>query len=251
MVYKQLANIGKVKVKTREEEAGLVKLAQDGCQNSMNELVGNNMKLVINIANNFQGCKLDLEDLVGEGVIGLHEAIKRFSPTKETKFTTYATYWAYNKIAEYVRRNGKSIRFPNYLLNEARAVAKYQQEYFRENQVMPTREQVMKKFGLSSSKMERIICVFADVQSLDSHNSNRPDTNLYNLIPDKPEDESKYAVYFKSLSELEREMLELNSGAFDKKVPYRDLAKRYDKSYGEVKKIIQGAKIKLKKALKK
>ncbi len=247
---KTLSNIVRMERKTRKEENQLVMLAQSGDQKSKDELINNNVKLVINLANRFKNCNLELEDLVGEGIVGLQEAIRRFSGAKQTKFTTYATYWAYNKIAEYVRRNSKSVRFPTYLLNLSRDVAKYQREYIAKYHKPPTKAHLQRKFKFSSSKLERIFSVFSEVESLDAQNGENEDDNLLNLLPDERHEENPYEHTFQVLSKEEREILELNSGAFERKLSYKTLAKKYNKSYREIKNIIERSKSKLSKELK-
>ncbi len=56
-------------------------------------LVCSNLRFVVKIANGYRGYGLPVPDLVEEGNIGLLEAVKRFDPSRERRFMTYATYW--------------------------------------------------------------------------------------------------------------------------------------------------------------
>lgn len=49
--------------------------------------------LVFSIARSYQKSGVPLEDLQQEGMIGLLEAHRRYDPSKQTKFSTYAVFW--------------------------------------------------------------------------------------------------------------------------------------------------------------
>lgn len=61
------------------------------------------------------GHKLEFEDLVNTGVIGMIKAIKRFDLSLEYSFSTYATYWIRQAITRYIYDNGYTIRIPVHL----------------------------------------------------------------------------------------------------------------------------------------
>ena len=54
-------------------------------------LIMHNMRLVYSIAAKYAGRGIPVEDLVQEGTIGLLKTIDRFSISKQTRFSTYAT----------------------------------------------------------------------------------------------------------------------------------------------------------------
>lgn len=63
----------------------------DGDERAYNRLVEGNLKLVIVIAKSYT--TESYQDLVSEGNIGLMEAVKRFQPSKNVKFSHYAKIW--------------------------------------------------------------------------------------------------------------------------------------------------------------
>lgn len=81
---------------------------------SSNELFSQNLKLVVSIAKKFLGRGLELEDLIQEGNLGLMTASKKFSPSKECKFSTYATFWIRQAILAAISEKGRTIRIPSY-----------------------------------------------------------------------------------------------------------------------------------------
>jgi RNA polymerase sigma-32 factor len=51
-----------------------------------------------------------MNDVVQEGHIGLLEAVSRFDPEREVRFSTYATWWIRASIQDYVLRNWSIVR---------------------------------------------------------------------------------------------------------------------------------------------
>jgi len=88
---------------THERERELV-LAwhQRGDRDSLQELVGSHLRLVIKIARGFNGYGLPIADLVAEGNVGLMQAADKFDPERGFRFATYAMWWVRAAIQEYV-----------------------------------------------------------------------------------------------------------------------------------------------------
>ena len=62
-------------------------------QRAADELVHSHLRDVVAIAMQYRGYGFRLSDLVEEGNVGLLEAIKRFDPSRNLRFMTYAAYW--------------------------------------------------------------------------------------------------------------------------------------------------------------
>lgn len=77
---------------------------------AMHQIAVAHMRLVISIAARFKHFKLPLGDLVQEGYVGLLEAAARFEPTREVRFSTYATWWIRASIQDYILRNWSIVR---------------------------------------------------------------------------------------------------------------------------------------------
>ena len=58
------------------------------------------------------GGGLDLDDLVGEGNLGLIRAAEEFDPNFGVRFGTYATYWIKEKIRSALIDTATTIRLP-------------------------------------------------------------------------------------------------------------------------------------------
>lgn len=61
-------------------------------QDARNKIAMSHMRLVISMAAKFRNFGLPMSDLVQEGHLGLLEAAARFEPSREVRFSTYATW---------------------------------------------------------------------------------------------------------------------------------------------------------------
>jgi len=91
--------------------------------------------LVESVARRFSGAAEPVEDLAQEGYIGLITAVDLYDPSKNVKFSTYATHFIIGQIKHYLRDRGKIIKEPAWLqeLNQrvARAIASLTQQLSR------------------------------------------------------------------------------------------------------------------------
>lgn len=72
-------------------------LAKSGDLDARNQLLQANLSFIQKQANKIGGQsgsgRIDVDDLIQEGCLGLMEAISRFDPERGTKFLTYAVWW--------------------------------------------------------------------------------------------------------------------------------------------------------------
>jgi RNA polymerase sigma factor (sigma-70 family) len=66
------------------------------------------LPLVRSIAAQYSTGKIEIDDLIQEGMIGLLQAADKFDPDRETQFSTYATYWIKKYILEAVEKEIKN-----------------------------------------------------------------------------------------------------------------------------------------------
>jgi len=96
---------------SREEEQALSRAWRDHQDTAaMHKLINAYGRLVIAVAAKFRYYGLPIGDLIQEGNIGLLEAIKRFEPDRDIRFSTYATWWIKSCMQDYVLRNWSIVR---------------------------------------------------------------------------------------------------------------------------------------------
>ena len=93
-----------------EEQALALAWKDDNNQEARNKIAMAHMRLVISMASKFRNFGLPMSDLVQEGHIGLLEAAARFEPSREVRFSTYASWWIRASMQDYVLRNWSIVR---------------------------------------------------------------------------------------------------------------------------------------------
>lgn len=93
-----------------EIESELVKEFQENQNlNAKSKLIEHNLRLVMYIAKRFEGNKIDMQDLVSVGSIGLIKAVDSYKLDKNIKLATYASRCIENEILMYLRKANKTI----------------------------------------------------------------------------------------------------------------------------------------------
>ena len=104
-------NAMKTGVLSKEEEKQLAEnWAFRGDKKSMHKIIRAYSKLVIAYAMKYKNYGLSITDLVQEGHIGLMQAIAKFEPQRDIRFSTYAGWWIRSSIQDYVLKNWSIVR---------------------------------------------------------------------------------------------------------------------------------------------
>ena len=90
---------------SKDEELFYLALAQDNDKHAKDILIEHNLRLVVFLAKKYENTKVDLEDLVSIGTIGLIKGINTFSMNKNIKLATYASRCIDNEILMFLRKN--------------------------------------------------------------------------------------------------------------------------------------------------
>ena len=88
----------------KDEEIEYIKKAQDGDIDARNKLIEHNLRLVVFLAKKYENTKIDLEDLVSIGTIGLIKGVNTYKLGKNIKLATYASRCIDNEILMYLRK---------------------------------------------------------------------------------------------------------------------------------------------------
>ena len=92
---------------TKEEEIIYVKKAEEGDTKAREILIEHNLRLVVFLAKKYENTKVDLEDLVSIGTIGLIKGVNTYKLDKNIKLATYASRCIDNEILMFLRKNKK------------------------------------------------------------------------------------------------------------------------------------------------
>lgn len=98
----------------REEEAELTRRAAAGERAAVERLIQCNFPLLVKSALGFRRRGLPLEDLLGEAMTGLLEAVSRFDPDRGFRFMTYAVWWVRRALVRAVATQSRNVRIPRH-----------------------------------------------------------------------------------------------------------------------------------------
>jgi RNA polymerase primary sigma factor len=111
-----LRDINETDLLTADQEKSLSRRVQKGDAEARDWMVRANLRLVVNIARNYNNRGLAFQDLIEEGNLGLMRAVEGFDPEMGTRFSTYASYWIKQSIKRALINSAKTIRIPAYMV---------------------------------------------------------------------------------------------------------------------------------------
>ena len=111
-LQRYLTEISNYKLLTREQERELgIRVMEHGDKDAAYRLVTSNLRLVVKIALEFQRVWMqNLLDLIQEGNIGLMQAVKKFDPYKNVKFSYYSSFWIKAYILKFIMDNWRLVK---------------------------------------------------------------------------------------------------------------------------------------------
>lgn len=92
---------------SKEEEEEYVKMFLEGDMKARDKLIEHNLRLVVFLAKKYENTKIDLEDLVSIGTIGLIKGVNTYQNDKNIKLATYVSRCIDNEILMYLRKTKK------------------------------------------------------------------------------------------------------------------------------------------------
>ncbi len=134
---------------SREEVRLLATRIADGDREARNVLVQANLGLVVRVARQYAGRGMMMDDLVGEGNLGLIRAAQDFDPQVGTHFSTYATYWIKESILSALMNTTSTIRLPAHVFRLLIKWGRMERSLGRALGRAPTTEETAAAMGLN------------------------------------------------------------------------------------------------------
>jgi RNA polymerase sigma factor (sigma-70 family) len=207
-----LGEIARIPLLSRDEEQALARRVRAGDEAAKQRMIEANLRLVVQIARRYLNRGLPLPDLIEEGNLGLLRAVEKFEPDRNTRFSTYATWWIRHAITRALANQARTIRLP---VHVELLLTRYVREQRRLTQTLgrtPTSEEMATALGTSVREIDELEAVRQHPVSLDAPAGEESTATLGDLLADRavtPAD---------SLAELFRERADLRS-VFDDLAP--------------------------------
>ena len=138
---------------SKDEEDRLLIDFHNGDMNAKEKLIEHNLRLVVYLSKKYDGTKIDLEDLVSIGTIGLIKGINTFKGDKNIKLATYCSRCIDNEILMHIRKNKK--RNLDVSLDESLSFDKEGNELTLKD-VLGTEEDIVTK-GIEEQDLKKIM----------------------------------------------------------------------------------------------
>src|SRR2546430_7422903 len=108
-----LREISKLSRLPADEERALgARIRHDADQAAVTRLVEANLRFVVSYAKRYRGLGVPFLDLIHDGNLGLIEAARRFDPSRNVKFITYAVWWIRQSIMHGLSDQVRAFCFP-------------------------------------------------------------------------------------------------------------------------------------------
>ena len=111
-VHRYFGDIAASKPLSREREVTLAARIKEGDMEARDELVGANLRFVVDVAKSYQHRGLSLLELISAGNLGLLTATDRFDGARGFKFISYAVWWIKQSIMKTLDEHVRTVRLP-------------------------------------------------------------------------------------------------------------------------------------------
>jgi RNA polymerase primary sigma factor len=255
-----MAEIGKIKILTREEEIKLAESIKAGDPKAIQEMVRRNLKYVVTVANKYRGLGISLQDLIEEGNIGLIQAAKRFDVSRNVKFITYAVWWIKQAILHSLAEQSGTVKLPVKQAGKVLKIKKRSLQMMQDLEREPTQSELAKDLGFRDEEVNSIMRAYQTHLSLDSPLKDSEDTAYLDLLQNQdliPYDDqlmqaslsSKVDQLLENLSEREALILKMRFGFLGEMRTLEEIGKEICLSRERVRQIEKRAKLKLQSKL--
>lgn len=179
-----MRQIQKFPLLSLQDEVDLSDKIKKGDKKALSALVNSNLRLVVSIALKFTRTTADVMDLIQEGNMGLMVAAKKYNPSFNTRFSTYAYAWITQYMLRFVKSRTQFISLPARKEELLRRVKDAQANLYELTGKEPSEEEVASYLGMDMEELKSVFAYSYSVASLDCEVSDDDPSTLASVIAD-------------------------------------------------------------------
>lgn len=154
---------------TPQQEKILAQQVQQGNRVARQKMIQANLRLVVAVAKRFKHTpNVDMMDLMQEGNVGLMTAVDKFNPQKGVRFSTYATWWIYQKMHACVTASRYFCYIPSNTVTQLNKIKRYREQMLETKGAYPSAQQISEALGMSLPRINELLPMLKRVVSLDA-----------------------------------------------------------------------------------
>jgi RNA polymerase primary sigma factor len=143
---------------SESERKHLCELAEKG-RRARDDFVAANLRLVLSVVRRYRfrwAGRVDEDDVLQMGAIGLIRAVEKFDWTKGFKFSTYATWWIKQAIEQSLAAEG-AIRLPPKAHRVLGCLRVFENDFVAQHRRAPTFDEILEGTGFARSMLSGVL----------------------------------------------------------------------------------------------
>jgi RNA polymerase primary sigma factor len=201
-----LEQISKFPLFSEDEEKAIGERIHHNDREALQKLIESNLRFVVSYVKKYRGMGIGLLDLIHEGNLGLIEAARRFDPSRNVKFISYAVWWIRQAVIHALTRYSRIYHIPQKLSDQILQMKKKAAQMKADLGREPTREEIAEGMGLSVQDIEDLELLKEKEVSL-SDRFNEDDMGMEEKISDDITPSVEYQIIKSSIEHQIREIL--------------------------------------------
>ncbi|XP_078438172.1 RNA polymerase sigma factor sigA-like [Wolffia australiana] len=130
------------------------------------KLAMSNVRLVLSVAQKYDGMGAELDDLVQGGLIGLLRGIEKFDSSKGCRISTYVYWWIRQGVSRALVDNATILRLPPHLHGRLFSI-RTAKSRLQERGIAPSIDKIAESMNISTKKVKNAVEAVSKVLSLD------------------------------------------------------------------------------------